>query len=293
MYNTVYGLKFGTFHTDFYPFSFQVIDNVHSYQLDSNGSLSLVSPMTTPSPSLMGSRKNSFTSISSLNSSTSTINESRSGPYSSKTSSICGSLSDGSPFKQNNSINGDINYCNAKLLVHQKDQHSLQNYNCNSTMLPTHDSVDFHSLQFQINDNINMVKVNDTSGLRPGSSQSFNNSANNNTNRNSHTEKIQGQQFHTLRPHTISNATMEPKSRPPIDRNTFIPPDALNMNQASVHKNFIQQQQSSNSIGSQDGDVELRKMSKESTNTLRQVKSDQFQRVDDERRYSTIRRSCR
>ena len=158
-------------------------------------------------------------------------------------------------------------------------------------MLPTHDSVDFHSLQFQINDNINMAKVNDTSGIRPGSSQSFNNSANKNTNRIVHSEKSQGQQFHTLRPHTISNATMEPKSRPPIDRNTFIPPDAHNMNQASVHNNFIQH--SNNSIGSQEGDVELRKASNASTNTLRQVKSDQFQRVDDERRYSTIRRSCR
>ena len=212
-------MKYRLFHVNSYPFFFQVIDNVHSYQLDSNGSLSLVSPMTTPSPSLMGSRKNSFTSISSLNSSTSTINESRSGPYSSKTSSICGSLSDGSPFKQNNSMNGDINYCNAKLLVHQNDQQSLQNYNCNSTMLPTHDSVDFHSLQFQINDNINMVKVNETGGIRPGSSQSFNNSANKNTNRIKHSEKLHGQQFHTLRPHTISNAAMETKTRSPIDRN--------------------------------------------------------------------------
>ena len=112
----------------------QVIDNVHSYQMESNGSLSLVSPMTTPSPSLLGSRKNSMTSISSLGSSSSTIDESRSGPFSSKTSSICGSLTDGSPFRQTNSINGDINYCNANLLVHQNDQHSLQNYNCNTSI---------------------------------------------------------------------------------------------------------------------------------------------------------------
>ena len=133
--------------------------------------------MTTPSPSLLGSRKNSMTSISSLVSSTSTIGEGRSGPFSSKTSSICGSLTEGSPFKQSNSLNGDINYCNAKFTVHQNDQHSLQNYNFNSTMMPTHDSVDFHSLQFQINDNIKMSNGKD--GLRPGSSQSFNNAASN------------------------------------------------------------------------------------------------------------------
>ena len=159
----------------------QVIDNVHSYQMESNGSLSLVSPMTTPSPSLLGSRKNSMTSISSLGSSSSTIDESRSGPFSSKTSSICGSLTDGSPFRQTNSMNGDINYCNANLLVHQNDQHSLQNYNCNTSILPSHDSVDFHSLQFQINGNVNMATVNDAHGLRPGSSQSFNITANTNS----------------------------------------------------------------------------------------------------------------
>ena len=48
-------------------------------------------------------------------------------------------------------------------------------------MLPSHDSVDFHSLQFQINGNVNMATVNDAHGLRPGSSQSFNIAANTNS----------------------------------------------------------------------------------------------------------------
>ena len=96
---------------------------------------------------------------------------------------------------------------------------------------------------------------------------------------------MHGQQFHTLRPHTISSASTEIKSRPPLDRNTFIQPNSQN--------NFMQKNNNSNSRTSQESEVELRKTSNQSNHTLRQVKSDQFQRVDDERRYSTIRRSCR
>ena len=103
-------------------------------------------------------------------------------------------------------------------------------------------------------------------------------------------EQLQGQQYHTLRPHTISNATIENKSRRPIDRNTFMPPDPHSLNH--VAQNGYNQQQYSTNVGtSQEADKELQKVP--ATNTLRQVKSDQFQRVDDERRYSTIRRSCR
>ena len=152
-----------------------MIDNVQAYNLESNGSLSLVSPMTTPSPSLLGSRKNSMTSLSSLvSSTTSTLGESRTGPWSSKTSSICGSLADGSPFRQQNSLNGDINYCNANLTTHSNEQHqAMQNGNHNNLMMPSHDSVDFHSLQFQIDDKISRTELATNSGIRPGSSQSF------------------------------------------------------------------------------------------------------------------------
>ena len=101
----------------------------------------------------------------------------------------------------------------------------------------------------------------------------------------SNSEHSNGQQLYNLRPHTISNATMETKRRPQIDRNTFVPPNPPN--------NLIQRNNSSSSINSQEANVELRKASNQSNHTLRQVKSDQFQRVDDERRYSTIRRSCR
>ena len=78
---------------------------------------------------------------------------------------------------------------------------------------------------------------------------------------------------------------METKRRPQIDKNTFVPPNPP--------INLIQRNNSSTSINSQEANVELRKASNQSNHTLRQVKSDQFQRVDDERRYSTIRRSCR
>ena len=141
--------------------------------------MSLVSPMTTPSPSLLGSRKNSMTSLSSLVSSASTIGELRTGSHSSKTSSICGSLADGtSPFKQQNAMNGGahINHYNATATTHPTEKHNiLQNghLNGNSMLIQPNDSGDFHSLQFQIDDNQPRIEMPVSTGLRPGSSQSF------------------------------------------------------------------------------------------------------------------------
>ena len=115
--------------------------------------------MTTPSPSLLGSRKNSMTSLSSLVSSASTIGELRTGSHSSKTSSICGSLADGtSPFKQQNAMNvgAHINHYNATATTHPTEKQNILhngNLNGNSMLTEPNDSGDFHSLQFQIDDN--------------------------------------------------------------------------------------------------------------------------------------------
>ena len=144
---------------------------MQSYDLESKGSISLVSP----SPSLLGSRKNSMTSISSIaSSSTSTLGESRTGTWSSRTSSICASLTDGSPLRQENSLNsGEMSYCNGNLITHQREQHAMQGGNINTSMIPSHDSVDFRSLQFQIDNQITRKETVAPNGIRPGSSQSF------------------------------------------------------------------------------------------------------------------------
>ena len=158
---------------------FQVIDNVQSYNLESRGSVSLVSPCTTPSPSLLGSRKNSMSSISSIASSTSTLGEIRTGTWSSRTSSICASLTDGSPLKQENSLNGEMMHCNGEVTTHQSAQGTIQGSNSNRLMLPSHDSVDFHSLQLQMDTRTPKKESVMCNGIRPGSSQSFTVSTNN------------------------------------------------------------------------------------------------------------------
>ena len=119
---------------------------------ENQDSLSLI----TPSPSLLGSRKNSMTSISSITSN-STLGDSRMGTCSSRTSSMCASITDGSPMKHDEiSMNGSA-YGNGQL----------------NSQLASHESVDFRSLQFQT-DNSTMIKgPSSSSGRRPGSSQSF------------------------------------------------------------------------------------------------------------------------
>ena len=99
------------------------------------------------------------------------------------------------------------------------------------------------------------------------------------------TEQSQGQQYGTLRPHTISNATFENKNRPFLDKNTFVPPDNKSNNINYGHQRSI------HSV-SQEIEGEQQKV-KQSSNSSRQIKSDPFQKIEDERRYSTIRRSCR
>ena len=120
-----------------------------------------------------------MTSLSSLVSSASTIGELRTGSHSSKTSSICGSLADGtSPYKQQNAMNGgaQINHYNATATTHPTEKHNiLQNghLNGNLMVIQPNDSGDFHSLQFQIDDNQPRIEMPVSTGLRPGSSQSF------------------------------------------------------------------------------------------------------------------------
>ena len=98
-------------------------------------------------------------------------------------------------------------------------------------------------------------------------------------------EQMRSQQYNTLRPHTISNSTFENKNRPLLEKNTFVPPEHKLNDPSTNHKYSIhtvpneiirdQQQAMSSSISSEP------------------TKADQFQRVEAERRYSTIRRSCR
>ena len=101
------------------------------------------------------------------------------------------------------------------------------------------------------------------------------------------TEQSQGQQYHTLRPHTISNATFENKNRPFLDKNTFVPPENKSNNGPINYGH----QRSIHSV-SQEIEGEQQKV-KQPSNASRQIKSDPFQKIEDERRYSTIRRSCR
>ena len=97
------------------------------------------------------------------------------------------------------------------------------------------------------------------------------------------TEQIQGQQYNTLRPHTISSSTFENKNRPILDKNTFIPPEHNKSNNDSQH---------SIHPVSENIQAEQHKII-QSNNSSQQTKSDHFQKIEDERRYSTIRRSCR
>ena len=100
-------------------------------------------------------------------------------------------------------------------------------------------------------------------------------------------QEYHGQQFNTIRPHTISNSTFENKTRTPLEKNTFIPP-GREPNSSSIHH-----KQQDNSVKQQPNDRREKQQPIKVDHYSQNTKSDQLPGIEDERRYSTIRRSCR
>ena len=86
---------------------------------------------------------------------------------------MCASITDGSPLKHDEVIINGITYSNGKLNACQGEPMSLFGDNVNQSQLASHESVDFHSLQFQTDNSMMMKESASTIGRRPGSSQSF------------------------------------------------------------------------------------------------------------------------
>ena len=104
-------------------------------------------------------------------------------------------------------------------------------------------------------------------------------------------QQIGPQQYNTLRPHTISSSTFEKRNRPSIETNTFVPLECkIKTSYVNGNGNYL-----IHPVPQENMEVQQQQLppSNSSEPVSPSTKAAQIKRVESERRYSTIKRSCR